>query len=33
VVQVGGGNTASVTVQNDGAGPVEFIMDVNGYFE
>ena len=33
VVQVGGGSTASLTVQNDGAGPVEFILDVNGYFE
>jgi Subtilase family len=33
VVQVGGGTTASITVQNDAAGTVDFILDVNGYFQ
>ena len=33
VVQVGGGPTAGITVQNDGAGSVHLIVDVNGYFQ
>jgi hypothetical protein len=33
VLQVGGGTTAAIAVQNDGAGSVHFILDVNGYFE
>jgi hypothetical protein len=33
VLQVGGGATATVVVQNDAAGTVDFIMDVNGYFQ
>jgi Subtilase family len=33
IVQLGGGTTASITVQNDGAGTVDLILDVNGYFQ
>jgi hypothetical protein len=33
VVQVGGGSQAAITVQNDAAGTVHFILDVNGYFQ
>jgi Subtilase family len=33
VLQVGGGATASISVRNDAAGSVDFILDVNGYFQ
>ncbi len=33
VLQVGGGTTGTIVVQNDAPGTVEFIMDVNGYFQ
>jgi len=33
VLQVGGGTTATIVVQNDAPGTVQFIMDVNGYFQ
>ncbi len=33
IVQVGDAPTAAVVVLNGGAGPVHFILDVNGYFE
>jgi hypothetical protein len=33
ILQVGGGTTAALTVQNDGAGTVDLILDVNGYFQ
>ena len=33
VVQVGGGGFAGINIQNDSAGPVHFILDVNGYFQ
>jgi Subtilase family len=33
VLQVGSGTTARIAVQNDGAGTVDLILDVNGYFQ
>ena len=33
VLQVGGGTTAAITVLNDALGTVDFILDVNGYFQ
>jgi hypothetical protein len=33
VVQTGGGTFVGLGILNDSAGPVHFILDVNGYFQ